>query len=54
MQGGAIGDDSIGANCNRTTALVTGATGFIGSCLVARLLHGGSRVLALSRNDPEG
>ena len=37
-----------------TTILVTGATGFLGSALVANLLASGLRVRALSRNDPRG
>jgi nucleoside-diphosphate-sugar epimerase len=34
--------------------LVTGATGFVGSALVANLLAEDNRVVALSRNDPTG
>jgi len=34
--------------------LVTGATGFVGSSLAARLLKDGKRVVALSRKDPDG
>lgn len=36
------------------TILVTGTTGFLGSALVANLLVEGVRVVALSRNDPDG
>lgn len=36
------------------TVVVTGATGFLGSALTASLLARGHRVIALSRNDPEG
>jgi uncharacterized protein (TIGR01777 family) len=35
---------------NRQTVLVTGATGFIGSALVSRLVCDGSRVIAVSRD----
>lgn len=34
--------------------LITGATGFIGSALAAGFLARGARVVALSRNDPDG
>lgn len=34
--------------------LITGATGFIGGALAASFLSRGARVLALSRNDPDG
>ncbi|HET7504899.1 MAG TPA: SDR family oxidoreductase [Kofleriaceae bacterium] len=37
-----------------TKILVTGATGFLGSALVANLLAEDCRVVALSRNDPSG
>ncbi|ADO68983.1 NAD-dependent epimerase/dehydratase family protein [Stigmatella aurantiaca] len=36
------------------TILITGATGFLGSALVASLLAEGHRVKTLSRNDPAG
>ena len=37
-----------------TTILITGCTGFVGSAIAACLLGAGLRVLALSRNDPDG
>lgn len=40
------------AAANNTTVLVTGASGFIGTLLVDRLLSRGYRVRALSRNEP--
>lgn len=39
---------------NSGAVLVTGATGFVGSALVANLLAHDKRVIAISRNDPEG
>ncbi len=40
------------AATNNTTVLVTGASGFIGTLLVDRLLSRGFRVRALCRNEP--
>ena len=37
-----------------STVLITGATGFLGSSLAAAWLAQGGKVLALSRNDPDG
>lgn len=37
-----------------STILVTGATGFVGSSLIARLLADGMRVIAVARNDAAG
>ncbi|RBH49078.1 epimerase, partial [Pseudomonas sp. MWU13-2860] len=34
--------------------LISGATGFVGGALAANFLARGARVLALSRNDPDG
>ena len=36
------------------TVLITGATGYVGGALAARLLQKGQRVIALSRNDEQG
>jgi nucleoside-diphosphate-sugar epimerase len=36
------------------TVLITGSTGFLGSSLAARFLKDGHRVIALSRQDPQG
>jgi nucleoside-diphosphate-sugar epimerase len=36
------------------TFMLTGATGFVGSALGARLMASGNAVIALSRNDPDG
>ncbi|WP_141735059.1 SDR family oxidoreductase [Oligoflexus tunisiensis] len=38
----------------QTSILLTGVTGFVGSTLAAVMLRHGYRILALSRNDPDG
>src|SRR5262245_24939783 len=49
MRPGAPGHCSIGYSRDMSTALITGATGFIGSHLVRRLLHDGLDVHVLCR-----
>ena len=44
----------IRSDLNSKSILLTGATGFLGSALAAAFLVRGSRVIALSRNDPHG